>query len=385
MFPRWISKIQPNSLILGPRRAGKTTLLKHLFPDYEYLTLDDFDYLKLAKNDPKKLMKETSHQLFIDEIQRAPELTITIKKEIDEKTKKFILTGSSAVKLLDQSSETLAGRINLLHLPTCCWGEEFGHPTHKIFEDEVPSLKIKEAQRNLNEALLMGGFPEVVCQKNSAEKLDILKKYRDTYFLRDLSQIANIDNVEALLSLMMYIARSIGSITEVSHYSREIGLSTPTIKKYLNILFQSDLTTKLYGYHFGPSKRYIKSGKIYFADNGIMQSLNLELNEGQILENFVISEFEKRRKLGFIPAEEFFYYKSTSGAEIDLIIETKNEILAIEIKSSINPSSKDCRNLINFNPQSNKICKRYLFYRGTNYEQIENVKLIPVAAIFRGQ
>lgn len=70
MFPRWISKIQPNSLILSPRRTGKTTLLKYLFPDYEYLTLDDFDYLKLAKNDPKKLMKETSHQLFIDEIPR---------------------------------------------------------------------------------------------------------------------------------------------------------------------------------------------------------------------------------------------------------------------------------------------------------------------------
>lgn len=385
MFSRWIPPIKYNSLILGPRRVGKTTLLKNQFHDFDYVTLDDFDFLQLAKTDPKSLMNQTSNKLIIDEIQRHPELTITVKKYLDEKQKIFLLTGSNALKLLDQNADTLAARIQIYHLPTCCWGEELGPPTHRIFFDEVPSLKLKEAQRLLDEAMEFGGFPELVTLKEQKEKYELLKKYRDTYFLRDLTQMVNIENTEGLLALLMFIGKAICSEFEISKLGKEIGLSTPTIKKYLNVLYYSDLIFKLYGYQFGPAKRFIKSGKYYFADNGILTSMKIKLSEGQIFENFVLSEIEKRRKIGFYEANELYFYKSVSGAEIDLILELSDEVYAIEIKSSKVIDRRDAKHLFSFSLQSDKHLRKFVLYCGTEYGEIEGVRFIPIASIFRGQ
>lgn len=147
----------------------------------------------------------------------------------------------------------------------------------------------------------------------------------------------------------------------------------------------SELTFRLYGYQFGPAKRFIKAAKTYFSDNGILTSLNISLNEGQLLENFVISEFEKRRKLGFIKCDRLYYYKSVAGREIDLIFESEDDIYAIEIKNTLRPSSRDVSNLYEFSKGIKKKVKMYLFYPGDEYISINDVKVIPVAGIFGGQ
>ncbi|MBU1078232.1 MAG: ATP-binding protein [Spirochaetes bacterium] len=386
MFKRWLSlKHDKSILIIGPRRCGKTTYLKQNYPDWNYATLDDLDFLGWAKKDPKGFIQQFGERFIIDEIQRYPELTIAVKYAIDNKNAEVLMTGSSALGLLDSTADTLAGRIRIYSFPTACWGENDGMPDHSIFSDKLDYSKIKEASRLLKEAVTYGQFPEVITQSNEDQKNEILKNYKNTYFIRDLMQLSNIENLEALLTIFNHLALSIGSHLEVSNFAQKSGLSHVTTKKYLNTLYQSQLTFKLYGYQYGPVKRYMKSVKTYFSDNGVIKSLNVQLNEGQLIENFVISELEKRRKLGYIQCDQFFYYKSAAGREIDLIFEHLGELYLVEIKTTLKPSSRDIKNLKELKKQMNRPLKLYLFYLGEEYQNIEGVNIIPVSALYKGK
>jgi len=386
MFQRWLEIPSHRScLIIGSRRSGKTTLLKHRYPEWPYTTLDDLDFLDWAKRDPKGFISHLGKKAIIDEIQRLPMLTVAVKYAVDNEKARFLMTGSSTLGLLDAAADSLAGRIDIVSLPTACWGEEFGVHTHSILGDQVPPAQIKEASRRLSGALTYGQFPEVLIQEENSDKHEVLVNYRNTYFTRDLMQLSNIENLDGLLAVLQHLTRSLGSHLEVSNFAREAGISHPTTKKYLNALQQAQLIFKLYGYQYGPAKRYIKAAKTYFADNGIIHSLNAGVGAGQLLENFVLAEFEKRRKLGMIKADQFYYYKSVGGNEIDLIFEADNTVYAIEIKSTRKPAPRDLRNLRQFSDRLKRPVRRYLVYPGEEYRTIENIQLLPVAALFRGQ
>jgi predicted AAA+ superfamily ATPase len=295
------------------------------------------------------------------------------------------MTGSSTLGLLDATADSLAGRIDIISLPTACWGEEDGGPTHSILRDQADPPHIKQAHRRLSKAMTYGQFPEVLIQDNNGDKYEILVNYRNTYFTRDLMQLSNIENLDGLLAVFHHLARSIGSHLEVSNFAREAGISHPTAKNYLNALQQAQLTFKLYGYQFGPAKRYIKAAKTYFADNGIIHSLNAGVGMGQLTENFVLAELEKRRKLGMIKADQFYYYKSAGGTEIDLVFEEEDTVYALEIKSTRKPSPRDLRNLKQFRDRLDRPVQRYLVYMGDNYQTINNIQLVPAGALFRGR
>ena len=386
MFQRWLETPSHRScLIIGSRRSGKTTLLKHRYPEWPYTTLDDLDFLDWAKRDPKGFISHLGKKAIIDEIQRLPMLTVAVKYAVDNEKARFLMTGSSTLGLLDAAADSLAGRIDIVSLPTACWGEEFGVHTHSILGDQVPPAQIKEASRRLSGALTYGQFPEVLIQEENSDKHEVLVNYRNTYFTRDLMQLSNIENLDGLLAVLQHLTRSLGSHLEVSNFAREAGISHPTTKKYLNALQQAQLIFKLYGYQYGPAKRYIKAAKTYFADNGIIHSLNAGVGAGQLLENFVLAEFEKRRKLGMIKADQFYYYKSVGGNEIDLIFEADNTVYAIEIKSTRKPAPRDLQNLRQFSDRLKRPVRRYLVYPGEEYRTIENIQLLPAAALFRGQ
>lgn len=384
MFKRWLD-IQKNksALIIGPRRSGKTTLLRMRFSDYNYITLDNLDYLNWAKSDPKGLIDSLGPKAIIDEIQRWPQLTIAVKYAIDNQGGHLLMTGSSSVGLLNITADTLAGRINIYALPTACFGEEIGIASHKILQGKLNHIELKAAQRQLEAAITYGQFPEVLSQTNAQDKDILLKNYRDTYFTRDLMQLANLENIDGLLAIFHHLARSLGSHLEVSNYSREAGMSFPTTKKYLNNLILSQLTFRLHGYQYGPAKRFIKAAKTYFADNGIIHSLNIPLSEGQLLENFVVAEFEKRRKLGLLPCDRLYYYKSVAGREVDLIFEIGPTIYAIEIKHTKNPTARDVQNLVAFREKQKRPVKSFLFYTGLEYVKIGDIQFVPVAALCR--
>jgi hypothetical protein len=386
MFERWLEIPSHRSvLIIGSRRSGKTTLLKHRYPEWPYATLDDLDYLDWAKRDPKGLISHFGKKAIIDEIQRLPMLTVAVKYAVDNEKARFLMTGSSTLGLLDAAADSLAGRIDIVSLPTACWGEELGAPTHSILNDQASPPQIKEANRSHAGSMIYGQFPEVLIQEKDGDKHEVLVNYRNTYFTRDLMQLSNIENLDGLSAVLQHLARSLGSHLEVSNFAREAGISHPTTKKYLNALQQAQLTFKLYGYQYGPAKRYIKAAKTYFADNGIIHSLNAGVSAGQLLENFVLAEFEKRRKLGMIMVDQFYYYKSAGGNEIDLVFEADNTVYAIEIKSTLRPAPRDLHNLGQFSDRLNRPVRRYLVYLGEEYRTIDNIQLIPAAALFRGQ
>jgi predicted AAA+ superfamily ATPase len=386
MFQRWLEiPSQRSCLIVGSRRSGKTTLLKHRYADWPYATLDDLDYLDWAKRDPKGLISHLGIKAIIDEIQRLPMLTVAVKYAVDNEKARFLMTGSSTLGLLDAAADSLAGRIDIVSLPTACWGEELGGSTHSILRDQAHPPQIKEASRTLSEAMTYGQFPEVLIQEKDSDKHEVLVNYRNTYFTRDLMQLSNIENLDGLLAVLQHLTRSLGSHLEVSNFAQEAGISHPTTKKYLNALQQAQLTFKLYGYQYGPAKRYIKAAKTYFADNGIIHSLNAGVGAGQLFENFVLAEFEKRRKLGMISADQFYYYKSAGGNEIDLVFEADNEVHAVEIKSTRRPAPRDLKNLRHFSDRLNRPVRRYLIYLGEEYRMMDNIELLPAAALFRGQ
>lgn len=370
---------------MGPRRAGKTTFLRRSYPDYPYTSMDDFDELALAKSDPKGFIRRLGRHGIIDEIQRLPQLTIAVKFAIDSERARFLMSGSSTLGLLDAAADTMAGRVDIVSLPTACWGEEEGPPTHDIFHEVIDIAQIRHAYRRLPDALRFGQFPEVLCQEEPEEKEALLRNYRDTYFMRDLMQLANLENAEGLHGILLHLARSVGSQLEVSAFARESGLSFPTAKKYVQALAQSQLVFKLSGYQYGPAKRHVKAAKSYFTDIGVLQSLNAGPSGGQILESFVIAELEKRRKLGFRVADGLHFYRSQGGREVDCVWEEKQTVYAMEIKASKRAVLSDVRRLKDFHVSSTGICERYLFYMGDEYIQLDGVRAIPVAALYRGR
>jgi len=385
MFTRWIDLPTKKSvLLLGPRRSGKTTLLKQRFPGYAYATLDDLDILDWARSDPKGFVQSLGRTAIIDEIQRHPLLTVAVKFAIDEEQSRFFMTGSSSVGLLDASADSLAGRIDIRALTTACWGEDEGPPTHRIFESQAPLKQRKLAQRQLADARQFGQFPEVLTVATGQDKMEILRNYRDTYFTRDLMMLSNLENLDGLMVLYHHLSRSIGSLLETSNLAREAGISFPTAKKYLNSLIQSQLVFRLTGYQYGPAKRYVKAGKVYLADMGIAAAFGTPLAIGQQLENFVIAELEKRRKLGFLQADRLHHYRSGAGREIDVIIDSGETCMAIEIKSTEVPGKRDLRNLEDFAGTMNRPVRCVLFHTGLDYKRIGKVELIPVAALYRG-
>ena len=384
MLSRWLKpKDTRSALIFGPRRAGKTTLLKMRFPDIPYRTLDNYDYLELARKDPKQFCDFPEDTLIIDEVQRVPELLIAIKYVIDQQNKVFLMTGSSSLGLISSGAETLAGRVSLIECPTFCWGEEQGPATHRTFEMPPDPLQIKKADRLLAQAMTYGGFPEVLTAKGEKDKTAVLRNYRDTYFTKDLLLLSNIENADGLMAILAYLAISLGSHLEISNTARESGLSHPTAKKYLNVLYESRLAFKLLGYQYGPAKRFTRASKTYFSDTGMLHALNVSVSPGQLLEQFVISELEKRRKLGALQCDRLHYYKSAAGAEIDIILEMPHETLAVEIKNSKNPNRRDLRQLQKFvraNPENRRAI---LLYTGTEKQIIEGIEILPVQHLYR--
>jgi len=385
MFKRWLELSSKKSVLLvGPRRAGKTTLLKTRFPDFRYATLDDYDLLNWADKDPKGFVESLGKNAIIDEVQRCPRLTVAVKYAIDNQGATFLLSGSSTLGLLDAAADSMAGRIHIQSLPTLCWGEEDGAADHSLFSEHLDPPQLQVARRKIASAMKFGKFHEIAACEKEAGKLELLENYKNTYFIRDLLQLGNIEHGVGLLAIFHHIVRSLGSLVEVSSFARESGLSYPSAKKYLHILTQSQLTFPLYGYQHGPAKRFIKAAKIYFSDTGIISAMNQQVSIGQQVENFVIAELEKRRKLGYIKTDQLYYYRNSGGREIDCIFEAGGIVHAIEIKSSETFDKRDISHLLEFVSHAPQRTKGFLFYLGAEYLEINGIQILPIAALFRG-
>lgn len=321
-----LSQSYPIVAVLGPRQAGKTTLIKQAFPKKEYVNLEYPDIRLLAQTDPRRFLQNYPNGAILDEIQRVPELLSYIQGIVDEKNTSglFFLTGSHQLELHHALSQSLAGRVGLLTL----------------LPFSIPELQSAGIELTLNEYLLTGFFPRIYDKK--LEPTVVYRDYLKTYVERDVRQLINIKDLITFQRFMKLCAGRVGMVLNMNNLANEIGVSHHTVKHWLSILEASFIIFRLSPYFENFSKRIIKSPKLYFTDVGLAAYLlNIEtLNQidrdplrGNLVENLVLLELYKfRNNQGKDP--NLYYYRDAQKNETDIIYKQANDLIPIEIKAS---------------------------------------------------
>ena len=316
--------------VSGPRQSGKSTLLTQLFPLYEKYSLKDLNILDYAKNDPIAFLNQTDEGMFIDEIQRCPQLLDYIQGIVDNNPKRhFALSGSSNFEVMKNLSESLAGRAGVFELLPMSIQEVTG----KVDLD------------NLNQNLYNGLYPSICAKKNIAKFF--YPSYVRTYLEKDVRDLLQMKDQIRFTKFLKLCAARIGSLFNASELGAEVGVSSKTISHWLSVLQASYLITLLPPYYENIPKRLVKSPKLYFNDPGLAcylldietpQQLDRDKMRGAIFENMIVMEAIKHRYNMGLEGGVFFYRDSNQN-EVDILIKQEGELTAIEVKSSMTYSS----------------------------------------------
>ncbi len=340
-------------LITGSRQVGKTTMLKNIKSDINYITLDDMLLNQLANDDPSLFLKSNQPPIIIDEIQYAPDLLRYIKIAIDNSDKKamFYLTGSQQFHLMKNVSESLAGRIGILNLLGLSLREikevDFNDP---FIPTEEYLGKRKEFDTNISYDeiwnIIHKGTMPALYQKESDFEM-FYSMYVNTYIERDVRNLTQVGDTLTFLKFMTALASRIGQLLNLNNVATEVGITVPTAQRWLSILVSSNIVYLLEPYYNNIMKRTVKTPKIYFLDTGLVSYLtrwkNKEVLEsgnmaGNFFENFVIVEIIKSYYNSGELRPPIYFYRDKEKNEIDLIIEQNGKLYPIEIKKSANPS-----------------------------------------------
>lgn len=357
----------PVVLLNGPRQAGKSTLMQYLarsLEDTTYITLDEVTALAAAKRDPQGFIASFSGRVIIDEVQRAPELFLAIKRAVDlERTPgKFLLTGSANVLLLPNIADSLAGRMEILPLHPLSVSEISGQRENLIdslFEDKTLGLKsFRQSARNWNgiqDYLLSGGFPEALERTAEDRRRAWFEAYITTILSRDVRDLAAIEGLSRLPDLLNLLASRSGTLLNYSELSRSVGLPMTTLKRYFRLLETLFLVHTVPAWSRNLGKRLVKSPKIFMADTGLLSHLtgirkgSLEANGmllGRILETFVVNECAKANSWSQTGAK-LYQYRTTAGSEVDCVLEAPGgRVVGIEVKAASSVTRRDIQGLI---------------------------------------
>jgi predicted AAA+ superfamily ATPase len=337
----------PAIFIGGPRRSGKTTLSKTFLKGYSYVLLDEIDVRSLAIEDPRGFLEKYHPPVIIDEIQNAPKLLSYIKAQIEHNQKpgQWILTGSQQWALMKGISETLAGRIAILHLFPFSLEEIQNTIRPNLNEADVfikelfQTKKLPKKIVPLGRWILQGGYPEVVLNHRMSGKL-WFSSYLQTYVDHDVRGFIKQSNLHDFERFVKLLAARTAQELNCSTLSRDIGVSVPTVKTWLTLLEASGLIFFLMPYHRNFGKRIIKAPKCYFIDTGLVSYLVGLQNEehtlsgpmaGALFETACVSQFYKRFS-AFADSCSLYYYRSSDGLEVDLLIETGKTLYPLEMK-----------------------------------------------------
>lgn len=314
----------PVLVITGPRQSGKTTLIKSMFSDYTYVSLEDLDVREFAAQDPRSFLNQYSGKLIIDEAQNVPELFSYIQGRVDDNQVmgQFILSGSQNFSLMERISQSLAGRAYIIHLLPLSYNE-----------------RRSKLSQSLHDAVYSGGYPAIYDRQ--IHPSDYFPSYVDTYLERDVRTLLNVSNLGRFTSFLRLCAGRTGQIFNASQLSIEVGVDYKTIQNWITVLEASFILYRLQPWHRNFNKRIIKSPKLYFYDTGLLcyllgisdaEQYQQHFARGAIFENYVITELRKEAwNSGQKP--NFFFWRDKTGHEIDLIIDRGSRIKAIEIKA----------------------------------------------------
>ena len=307
-------------ILTGPRRAGKTTLLRKLFPKAQYYLLEDPDIIARLRADPRSFIEEIRPPAILDEIQNVPEILNYVRTRMDlssEKKGQWLLTGSQEAPLMKGITESMAGRVAVFHL--------------------LP-LSILETPKV---SILNGGFPEVIAHPSVSQTW--FRSYIQTYLERDVRAVSSIRDLATFRRFLSLLASRCGQILNRTDLAAPLGVTVPTISEWLNIL---EITCQIilvppFFENFG--KRLIKSPKLYFYDSGLVchllgveseKMLNRSTFLGAIFEGFIASEIIKRQ-MNSGRSRQLYYFRDQQGLEVDFLVPVGDrKLLLLEAKAS---------------------------------------------------
>lgn len=349
-----INKTFPVLLVTGPRQVGKTTLLLSLKPKkMEYITLDDEVLRTQAQEDPKLFLEEHPAPLLIDEVQYAPRLFSYIKINVDKEKKNgmYWLTGSQQFHLMNNVSESLAGRVGIINLNSFTYSEIKKVKNKKLF-DPVEIKNISKINVNsIFEIIFKGGMPRLYTEKEISLPL-YFQGYIDTYISRDVKMLTQVGNEFSFRKFIVSVASKTGEQLNYTTLANDAGVSVPTAINWLSILTTSGLVYLLEPYMSSSLKRLTHTPKIIFMDTGLAcylagfssaKELQMSSSSGHYLETFIISEIVKSYNAkGIRP--NISYYRDKEKNEIDLLFYKNNKLYPFEIKKTALPTKEMIKN-----------------------------------------
>ena len=363
------AKMFPIVTILGPRQSGKTTLVKQTFPEKPYVNMESMHIKELATNDPISFLEQYPEGAILDEIQEVPKLLSYIQVRVDVSKQKgeFILTGSHQLELNAAISQSLAGRVAILHLLPL----------------SLEEMMMSGINKNLDATLYEGCYPRV-----HADLLNPTKTYASyvrTYIERDIRMILQVHNLDLFQKFMMLTASRVGQIFNKDNLAGEVGVTSKTIGHWLSILEACYIVYRLPPYFESFGKRAVKSPKIYFCDVGLVAYLlGIETVEqmardplrGNLFENLVVNELMKARfNRGLDP--RLYFYQVTSRIEVDLIYQRGHELIPIEVKSSRTYNSSLTSRIKSFSKIAQTRCVNpCLIYGGDEEMKVGDIQLV---------
>jgi len=358
----------PIIAITGPRQSGKTTFSKQLRPEYSYVNLEDITNREFAKNDPKGFLNTYKNGAIIDEIQYVPELFSYLQVFTDERNQvgEYIITGSQNFLLMQQISQSLAGRVALFTLLPL---------SLKELKDSEYSFSTWESYA------VSGSYPRKILF--DIDGRDYYANYLSTYVERDIRLLKNITNLDLFQKFIFLVAGRVGQLFNQSSLGNELGVDNKTINSWMSLLETSYIAYRLYPYHSNFNKRIVKTPKVYFYDTGLLsfllgikseQEMSQHFAKGSIFENLIINEFLKNAyNKGDTPI--FYFWRDHANNEVDLLIENHPKIDIYEIKSSTTIKMDFFKGLNHFKGLHSSV-NAHLIYGGTENQKRTEVNVI---------
>jgi predicted AAA+ superfamily ATPase len=345
----------PVVLIVGPRRAGKTTLVRKMGgAGRTYITLDDQTTLDAAQSDPVGFIRGLD-QAIIDEIQRAPDLLLAIKKTVDEDYRpgRFLLTGSANILTLPRVADSLAGRMETIQMLPLARAEVMDNTPRfleHLFDGKLKNNQAAIVGDDLTKLVLIGGFPEAISRDSERRSQDWARSYLTSVLTRDLRDIADIEKLTELPKFVRLLAEHSGQLVNYSQFGGSINVSHKTGQRYVALLEQVFLVATLQPWYTNTLKRIAKTPKLHFLDSGVLATTRglsfdrVKANRaefGALLESFVFSEVLKLMTgsdLRLTP----YHFRDQQMHEVDIVLERDDGmIVGIEVKAAATVKSGD--------------------------------------------
>lgn len=349
----------PVVLINGPRQCGKTTLVRMLMPSARpYFTLDDDTTLASVHTDPAGFIRDIEVAT-IDEVQRAPDLLRAIKRSVDDDRRpgRFLLTGSANILTLPTVAESLAGRMEIITLLPLAQAEIRGLGSNfldTIFSGRVAAPRLLLIGRDLLDAVLIGGYPEMLGRKTPNRRAAWARDYIRAIVERDVRDIADIEKLGLMPDLLRALAHHSGQLLNFTQLAGQIGLDDKTARRYIGLFEQLFLVRRIQPWFRNQLKRLVKTPKLHFLDSGLLTAtLGITSDRiakdrsllGPLLETFVVSEVLKLATW-CETTPTLYHYRDKDQDEVDLILENNSGAIAgIEIKAAATVTDADFKGL----------------------------------------